>query len=261
MVDVFGIGPAQFETFLLVFVRVTIILALIPIFSARQIPKLVRFGLALIISFIISKTIPTIAPINGIGGLVVAAFAQAAVALVFGFTASLVFMGIQAAGEIVDLQIGFGSATLVNPLTNQQSTLVSQFEVAFATLLFLVTDSHHLLFEGLSGSFALVPLPYIVVSPTVLPAIAMFFGAAVAIVLKIAAPIGVAIFVTNVSLGLLARIAPHINVFVIGIPLQLSVGLTMLIVTIPLVGYVVPQLFGEIPRQLDTVLRGLSAAH
>ena len=230
MVDVFGIGPAQFETFLLVFVRVTIILALIPIFSARQIPKLVRFGLALIISFIISKTIPTIAPI------------------------------IQAAGEIVDLQIGFGSATLVNPLTNQQSTLVSQFEVAFATLLFLVTDSHHLLFEGLSGSFALVPLPYIVVSPTVLPAIAMFFGAAVAIVLKIAAPIGVAIFVTNVSLGLLARIAPHINVFVIGIPLQLSVGLTMLIVTIPLVGYV-PQLFGEIPRQLDTVLRGLSAAH
>ena len=74
------------------------------------------------------------------------------------------------------------------------------------------------------------------------------------------APIGVAIFVTNVSLGLLARIAPHINVFVIGLPLQLSVGLTMLIVTIPLVGYVVPQLFGEIPRQLDTVLRGFATA-
>jgi flagellar biosynthetic protein FliR len=87
-----------------------------------------------------------------------------------------------------------------------------------------------------------------------------FFTDALMIVFKIAAPVAVALFVTNVALGLMARVAPQMNVFVVGLPLQIGIGLIMLAVSLPLLGYVLPQLFSDVPHQLDAVLRGLAPA-
>jgi flagellar biosynthetic protein FliR len=260
VLDVFNITTAKFETFILVLIRVSVILFMLPVFNAPEIPRLVRFALGMFIAFAIFQTVPTIASLNGLGEFVAAILSQVLVAFVFGYVGYLVFMGIQFAGEVLDLQIGFAVSNIINPITQQQITVIGELELALATLIFLVTDSHLLMLQGIGGSFSLVPLPFAALGPSVVHSVGVFFGEAVLIVFKIAAPVSVALFVVNVGLGLMARVAPQMNVFVVGFPIQIGVGLIMLVVSMPLLGYVLPDLFSEVPRQLDTVMRGMVPA-
>jgi len=256
--DLFGLSQARFETLLLIFVRVSLMLALVPVFSGRQIPRLVRISLGLLIAFVVAHTVPTLTATLGLGDLVIAILSQAFVGLVFGFVAFLVFTGIQFAGEILDIQIGFAVVNIINPVTQAQVTIVGEFELALATILYLASDAHHYLLQGIAGSFTLLPLPYVSIVPILEHSLVSFFTQALFLIFQIAAPVAIALFITNVALGLMARVAPQMNVFVIGFPLQIGIGLTMLIVTMPLLGNVLPQIFAETPRQLDTVLREMA---
>lgn len=255
--NVFGMGTGQFETMLLVLVRVFAMLAMVPIFSQTQIPRLVRVGIALLLSFVIVKTIPAMPPLAGLGELTVAVLAQAFVGLVFGFVAFLLFTGIQFAGEIIDIQIGFAVVNIVNPLTSQNVTVIGEFQLALATLLYLALDAHHALIAGIAGSFMLVPLPFVGAPEIVAGDVMKFFTQSLFIVFQIAAPVAIALFLVNVTLGLMARVAPQMNVFIVGFPLQIGVGLVMIIVTMPLLGAVFPTLVDQSHRQMDIVLRAM----
>jgi flagellar biosynthetic protein FliR len=255
--DVFGLSTGQFESLILVLVRVSAMLALIPVFSQTQLPRLTRFGIGALLALIIARTLPPMAPLGGMGELVVAVLAQFFVGLVFGFVAFLLFTGIQFAGEVIDIQIGFAVVNVINPLTSQSVTVIGEFELALATLLYLAADAHHVLLAGIVGSFTLVPLPYVGAPELVAGDVVRFFSQALFIVFQIAAPVAVALFLVNVMLGLMARVAPQMNVFIVGFPIQISVGLVMLIVSLPLLGAVFPSLVDTSSRQLDTVLRAM----
>jgi flagellar biosynthetic protein FliR len=255
--DVFGLSAAQFEALLLVLVRVSAMLALVPVFSQTQLPRLTRFGIGALLALITVRTLPPMAPLGGVGDLVVAILAQFFVGLVFGFVAFLLFTGIQFAGEVIDIQIGFAVVNIVNPLTSQSVTVIGEFQLALATLLYLAVDAHHVLIAGIVGSFTLVPLPYAGAPELVAGDVVRFFAQALFIVFQIAAPVAVALFLVNVMLGLMARVAPQMNVFIVGFPIQISVGLVMLIVSMPLMGAVFPSLVDTQARQLDTVLRAM----
>ncbi|GAC1404465.1 MAG: flagellar biosynthetic protein FliR [Candidatus Velthaea sp.] len=256
--DLFGLSQVRFETLLLVLVRVSILLGLVPVFSGRQIPLLVRISLGLLISLIVARTVPTLPAALGLGELVMAVLSQMFIGLVFGFVAFLVFTGIQFAGEILDIQIGFAVVNIINPVTQQQVTIVGEFELALATLLYLVSDAYHYLLHGIAGSFALLPLPYATVAPILATSLVTFFTQALFLIFQIAAPVAIALFITNIALGLMARVAPQMNVFVVGFPLQIAIGLVMLIVSMPLLGNVLPAIFAETPRELDVVLREMA---
>lgn len=257
MLDVFGLSGAQFETFLLVFLRVTSMLYVFPVFSAPQIPTLVRLGFGLLVSFMLSRVVPPVHLSNGIYDLVIAAGSQVVLGMIVGFVASLVFTGIQFAGELIDLQIGFAVANVINPQTQQNITIIGEFQLAIATLVFLATDSHHFLIQGIAGSFNLVPLPYISLDPSVAGNVTLFFTQAFLIVFRIAAPVVGALFLTNIALAFMARVAPQMNVFVVGLPMQIGVGLIMMAISIPLMATVGPELFQTVAHQMDTVMRGL----
>ncbi|GAC1655962.1 MAG: flagellar biosynthetic protein FliR [Vulcanimicrobiaceae bacterium] len=260
MADVFGLTFGQFETLLLVMIRVTVIMSILPVFSAAQIPRLARIGLGLLITIVIYKTVPAIPTSLDLYSLVIAILSQVIVGLIFGFVSYLVFMGVQLAGEILDIQIGFAVANVINPLTQQSVTVIGEFELTIASLIYLISNSHHLLLQGIGGSFHLLALPYITLDPSVAGNVMLFFSSATLIIFKIAAPAAIALFITNIALGLMARVAPQMNVFVVGFPLQISVGLLMIAVSLPLLAFVIPQLYDQVPRQLDTVLRNLAPA-
>lgn len=258
MLDVFHLSQGQFETFLLIWLRVTTMLYVFPVFQASQIPTLVRIGLGMLVSFVIYHVVPVMQPVPDIGALVVAAISQVVLGLIVGFVAYLVFTGIQFAGEILDIQIGFAVANVINPATQQQVTVLGELELTLATLFFLISDSHLLFLQGIGGSFHLVALPYINLDPSVATGVVNFLEQAFLIVLKIAAPPAVALFVVNIALGLMARVAPQMNVFVVGFPLQIGVGLLMMAVSIPLLAYVAPQLYDQTAHQMDAVMRGMA---
>lgn len=251
----FNLGTAQWETLLLILVRVSAMLSLVPIISAKQVPLAVRFGLGLLLTYVISRFVPVIAPLDGLGALTVAVASQVFIGMVFGFVSFLVFTGIQFAGEILDTEVGFAVVNVVNPLTQQSVTILSEFELALASLLYLAVDAHHFLIEGIAGSFNLLPLPFIAVQPNLGMDMVGFFTQALLLVFQIGAPVILAVFTVNIGLALMARVAPQLNVFAVGFPLQIMVGLAMLIISMPLLGVVLPEVFQETPRQLDAVLR------
>lgn len=257
MLDIFGITSAQFVMFLLVFVRVSTMLFVFPVFSAPQIPLQVRFGLAALLSFLIFRSLPQIIPFTSLLGLLLAVLAQITLGAIVGYIASLVFAGIQFAGELIDLEIGYAIANVISPTTQQQVTIIGEFELALATLVFLATNSHLLLIGGIAGSFTLVPLPFIHIEPSLAANVVGILTQAFDIVFKIAAPAAIALFITNIALALMARVAPQMNVFVVGFPIQVTVGLITLAASIPLLGSVGPELFNNLARQMDTVMRSL----
>jgi flagellar biosynthetic protein FliR len=259
VVNLFGLTAGQFETFVLVLVRVSVILYMIPIFSSAQVNQLVRFGLGLAVAFVVYHVVPPIAPLDGLGPLTAAVMAQAFIGFVFGFVAYLVFVGIQFAGEVMDLQVGFSIVNVINPLTSQNVSVIGEFQLALGSLLYLISNAHHFLFQGLAGSFNLLPLPYISVQPQLETNLMAFFSQAFFMVFQIAAPVGIALFLTNVGLALMTRVAPQLNVFAVGFPLQIMIGLTMIIISLPLLENVLPQVFSQTPRELDSVLRAMRA--
>jgi flagellar biosynthetic protein FliR len=256
-VHLFGLTPQQFETFLLIFIRISSMFFLFPVFSSRQVPMQVRLGLSGLISFIIFRVEPAPHLTGGAFELIAGGSAQVLIGVIVGFVASLLFTGIQFAGELIDIQIGFAIANVINPQTQQNITIIGELQLTLATLVYLATNSHYFLIQGVAGSFNLLPLPYINLDPSVAGNLALFFGQSFLIVFKIAAPVVVALFLTNVALAFMARVAPQMNVFIIGLPIQVSVGLTLLAISLPLLGSVGPEVFSDVSGQIDSVLRGL----
>ena len=232
-------------------------LMIFPIFSGPQVPTQLRLGFGLVISFLLYHLIPIVHLSNGLFDLAVAAASQVVLGVIVGYVASLVFAGVQFAGELIDLQIGFAVANVLNPQTQQNITIIGEFQLAIATLVFLVTNSHYFLIQGIAGSFNLVPLPYIHLDPSVGGNVVLFFTQAFLVVFKIAAPSVFALLITNVALAFMAKVAPQMNVFVIGLPIQVSVGLVMMAVSIPLIGSVGPELFQNVAQQMDATMRGM----
>lgn len=253
----FGLTNEQFEAMLLIFARITAMFFVFPVFSSPQVPGQVRLGLSALMTFIVFHAIPQPhLQVNGFE-LVVGAMAQILIGVIIGFVTSLVFTGISFAGELIDLQIGFAIANVINPQTQQNITIIGELELALATLFFIATDSHFYLIQGIAGSFNLVPIPYINLDPAVAGNLALFFAQSFLIVFRIAAPVVVALFLTNVALAFMARVAPQMNVFVVGLPIQIAVGLTMMIISLPLLAAVGPELFQNMSLQMDAIMRGL----
>ncbi len=258
-VNLFGLTGGQFETFVLVLVRVSVILVMIPIFQSAQVNVRVRFGLGMAITFVVWHVVPPIHQLDGIGAMTAAVFSQAFIGFVFGFIAFLVFVGIQFAGEVMDLQVGFSIVNVINPLTSQNVSIIGEFQLALGSLIYLTANAHHYLFQGLAGSFNLVPLPFVAMPSLLETDVMTFFVHSFFMVFQIAGPIGIALFLTNIGLALMARVAPQLNVFAVGFPLQIMIGLTMMIISLPLLTNVLPQVFDETPRELDAVLRAMKA--
>jgi len=258
--NVFGLTPGTFETFLLVFVRTAVTLALIPVIGGPQIPMQAKIALAGTIAYLVFKTVGVIAPLPSVFALANAVVAQALIGVLIGYVAFLVFMAVQFAGEILDLQVGFSIVNIINPMTQQQVSVIGQFELVIASLIYLLTDSHLLLIAGLSDSFKTAPLPYVTLTGGMQQDLGVFIAQSFLLAVKIAAPVAAALFVTNLALGLMARVAPQINVFVVGFPLQIGVGIIMVAVSLPLLGVLLPPALAGIPQQVQTTLKTMTAA-
>ncbi len=257
MPDVFGLTVAQLETFFFIFLRVSVMLSIFPIFSSVQIPRLARVGFGLLIAFVLYGSVPLMTPLTSFYDLLAATVSQALLGMIVGFVASLVFLGVQFAGEIIDIEIGFAVANIISPQTQQQVTVIGEFQLTIATLLFLISDAHHLLLQGISGSFNVLPLPYIALHPAIAGNVTIFLSSAISDIVKIAAPPAVALFLTNVALAFMARVAPQMNVFVVGFPIQVGIGLILIAVSLPILGDVMPQMFAQVPQQMNQIMQDL----
>ncbi len=257
-----SLTDAQLNAWLISFIwPLTRILGLImvaPVFGHRAVPGRVKIGLGVFIALIIAPALPPM-PDVGLGswhGLFILV-QQLLIGVAIGFIMRIVFAAVEAAGEIVGLQMGLGFASFFDPQSAGQTLVLARFFNMLAALVFLAVNAHLLLLGVLVESFQTLPISTQPLSAAGFFNVAAFGSTVFAVGLQLALPLITILLMTNLALGILTRSAPQLNIFAIGFPITLGVGLIVLDLTLP---FFAPQLEQMIQNGFDatsTVIRAL----
>lgn len=210
--------------FLLTVVRASAWLVVAPPFNSRAVPTTVKVALAVALSLPVAPRLASVAPAPELGPLIGAVLQQAVTGLVLGFLAQLLFAAVQAAGELVDLFSGFTIASVYDPLSNVSSTMFGRLQQLIAVTLLFALNGHLLLIRGFLSSYQAVPLTADLrgLARLFVHELGTFFVAA----LEIAAPLVAVLFLAELSMGLIGRAAPSLNVFSTSFPLKILLVLS-----------------------------------
>lgn len=219
-----------FATMFWPFVRMLALFSSAPILSNRAIPMRVRVLLALLITFVVAPNVTPPPPGADPFGLLLQ---QLLVGFVVGFSMRIVFAAIEYAGDVAGLQIGLGFAMFVDPTNSRQTPLIGSFLNLLAMLIFLSINGHLMLIASLVESFQVVPLAGPIGGGFDFLSIANWGAEMFRIGFTLALPIITAILLVNISLGVMARVAPQLSIFSVGFSLTLMVGLVMLYWLLP----------------------------
>lgn len=247
------------DVFLLAFVRLISFFIAAPLFGIRNVPNITKIGLAFILATIVINVKPleidqSSGEVIGYALLVIKEFL---VGWLIGFGANLAFSIITLAGQLIDYQIGFTMVNVFDPLSQIQLTITGNLYYYLLLLIMLVTNTHYYLIRALVDSFDLVPVGRAIMNPRLYDSVLNFYGDYFVIAIKIAAPMIGVMLVTNVVLGILARTAPQMNMFVVGLPFKLLAGLIILLITITIFPSVSDSIFNRMLDFVSTLIRGL----
>lgn len=222
---------------MLIFCRITSFFVVVPVFSSRNIPNSFKVGLAVFVSFIVFAGIGMNDPVPLDSQYVLLIMREFLVGIVLGFLVYLFFTVVQVAGSFMDIQIGFAIANVIDPMTGTSSPMLGNVKYMIAILLFISLDGHHYLLRAIFESYEWIPLQNDMFSRIYERQISDFlmqsFSKMFYIAFQLAAPVVAALFLTDLGLGLLTRVAPQFNVFVIGVPLKIVLGLIVLFLLFP----------------------------
>ena len=231
----------------LVFVRISGLLLVAPFFSQQTFSVRIRVLLAVVMAYAMTGIVASDLPpfvLNGFG-FMAAVGIEAFTGILLGFTAQFVFYAVQFAGEIIGYQMALGIAQIYDPLSGNSANPVGRLLSLAFMLVFVIIDGHHVLLRALATSFEVVPIGGAILQaggPLLLDWTADFFTTAI----RLAAPFIITILLIDVTLGIFARLVPQANLFMLSLPLKLSVGL--------LVCYFFMQnLFPLIPSLIDGI--------
>jgi flagellar biosynthesis protein FliR len=227
----------QLVGFILVLARVSPLFLLAPVFSSKMVPARARGVLAVAISFglaplalhgqKLSLDAMTLAGVLG---------KEILVGLAYAFALAAVFAAISVAGSLLDTALGFSYGSLVDPITGVQSTILAQLYSMVGVLIFIAIDGDHWMIEGLARTYQLVPIAKFPSIGALVggadQAFVSIFGSAI----ELAAPVMLAALLTDSALGLMARVMPQLNVFAVGFPAKIAIGLLVMGISLPFVG-------------------------
>ncbi len=217
------------QFFLLILVRVSSVIFAAPFFNNRSIPARVKAGFSVFLTFIMINTVDYSAvSYVGIIGYSILVIKEAIAGLIIGMGSGFCMYIISYAGSFIDMEIGLSMAMEFDPTTNIQSTITSNFLSYTFMLLFMVSDLHYFVIDALNDSYKLIPIGEANITGPLYQVMVKYMADYFIIGFRIALPIFACMIVINVILGILARIAPQMNMFVVGIQLKLFIGFVVL---------------------------------
>lgn len=229
------------------------VFAVAPLYGSRFVPVQVRIALGLCCGALLAPV--AVARFGGAGipdainpwvglaaspaGYVVRCVGEVVFGLGVGYLGLLFLSALQIAGQVMDTEVGFSMVNVLDPQFGVQLPLLGSLFNALGVLVFLSLDGHLLLLRAITDSVKLIPLGGVGMPPGTGDILIRAFAGTFVTALKIAAPVLAALFLTNVALGIVARTVPQMNVFVVGLPLRVAVGLGVLVVSLPFAATVI----------------------
>jgi flagellar biosynthetic protein FliR len=248
------IAPALLSGYLLALVRAAAWVFVCPPFGTRSVPTVVKVGLAAALALAVGPHLADQAVPLEVAPLLGAAALQVAAGLALGFLGVLLFATFSFAGGLIDLVSGYSVAQLFDPANLEPVSIFGQFYGVLATTLLFAIDGHLLLVRGFLTSFTAAPLTHLstdTLANLLTGDITLFFVSA----LEIAAPLLAALFLAEAALGLLARAAPQMNIFQLGLPVKILVTLTLAGLALPLLPDAVSGMATAVVRQSLQLIR------
>jgi flagellar biosynthetic protein FliR len=252
------LSTEQVEAFILVLLRVSDIIVTIPVISDVSVPARFKAALsiltALIIFPIVLPKIPQ--PTNYYMLILIYRMTgEVMIGLIIGFSARLIFAGIQMAGDIVGFQMGLSIANIIDPMTSEQVSIITELQYLIAMLVFLAVDAHHFFFSAIIQSYSIInPLAFHF-SGQLMQYIFDFSKDMFVVAVKLGAPLIAVMLFTSIGLGIVARTVPQINVFIVGMPLQIAIGLIFIGITAPIFIQLTQSFFNSFEFKIVNLLR------
>lgn len=225
-----------FGTCLLAFVRIVLIFRQAPILGSNHMKNQVKIGLAALLALVAfpSLKIPDDFPTEP-RAYILCILSQIGVGLAIGFVSYLVMAAAQFGGEMMDIQMGLSAAATMDPSSGGTSKLIMRLNFYFAMLLYLTTNGHHEFLRALYHSFDIIPVTTFNVNGDLIELFIRHTEDIFVIGLQIAAPPLAALFITQIAMGLVSKVAPQMNVFMLSFPMNIGVGMMMLSVGLPVI--------------------------
>jgi flagellar biosynthetic protein FliR len=248
-------GGESVTAFFLVLARVSPLFIIAPLFSAKQLPKQVRgivaVGLAIGLAGVAShgQHIPT-APLD-VAGLVVE---QVLVGVLLSFTVAAVMAAVQTAGGLADITSGFSFGATVDPINGNPGGVFSELYALVGVMLFIAIGGDAWILHGLARTFTLVPLtaaPHLGSLATAAEtAVSSLFVSAI----EVAAPVVLALLITDVAFGMVSRVVPQLNVFAVAFPMKVGVALLVVAASLPFLGgWISDQMYTSVATALHAL--------
>jgi flagellar biosynthesis protein FliR len=244
--------------FILVLARVSPLFLLAPPFSSTMVPLRARAIIAVAIAIGLSplalhgQAIPADAV-----KIVELALKEIVVGLGFALCIACLFAAVDAAGAMIDTQIGLNFGSLLNPVDNTQSGTMSQLYSMVAIIVFLVIDGEAWVIRGLSRTYELVPMLEFPSISKLTAAVSHAFIGILSAALEVAAPVLLALILTDVAFGVVSRVVPQLNIFAVGFPVKIIVGLLIVAAALPFLG---TWFYDQLQSSVETGLSGIGVS-
>lgn len=240
--------------FLLVAARTSAAMAVGPLAAWSGVPLPARVLLGLGIALALAPAAPTAIPASQLHLGPVELVQELVLGLLLGVASTLLVSALQLVAGLIDFQAGFTFGMSIDPLAGHQTGPIERFLGAFAAVLFLNLNGHHLFLLALADWFRLVPVGG---TPRLADASSLtgFFAAIVVAALTMALPIVTLLLLTDVALAVLSRAAPQFNLFAVGLPVRVGVVLITLALLLPVTATQLGYLFDRLPDVLPILVR------
>lgn len=240
----------------LAFTRLSALFLMTPLFSVAQVPFRVRlvFLLALALVLVVGLQLVTPEVPASLVQFIAAVVHELLVGAALAFGIFAAFGAFLLGGRILDLQMGFGVANLIDPATNAQAPLIGTILNITAVMVFFLLDGHHMVIRGVAYSMAQVPLGQGLETLNI-QAIVYQFGQMFVFGLMLVAPAVFCLFMVDVGLAVAARTMPQVNIFIVGLPLKIFVGLVVLAASLSYLNPLINKIFMSIFQYWEAVLR------
>lgn len=241
----------NFDFFLLILVRITGFIYTAPFFSLKNMPAYVKIGLSVFITAIVFYSIPNNAPgYVGVIGFSVFLVKEVLAGVIMGLFANISYHIIAFAGQMIDMEIGFSMVNELDPISNIQTTITANYYGYFILLMMMVTNLHHYFLKAIIDSFQVIGVGEVTFNPGMYQLMVRFITEYFVTGFRIVLPVFAAILVVNTILAILSKIAPQMNMFVIGMQIKVLVGLIVLFVIVESIPSVADFIFNDMITML-----------
>lgn len=256
--NLFNAALYQLQIYMLEVIRISALFLTAPLIGSANIPTLVKISFAFLLGMLLYPVLDnTIALPSDTLSYLLLIFKQVLVGVIIGYSAYIIFAAIQLSGQIIDLQMGFGIVNVIDPISNTQVSILGQFQFILGMLIFLAINGHHMLFQAVADSFRFVPLVSAGITEATAGKLADLFYSLFVIAFKIAGPATLALVLTNVTLGLIARTIPQMNVFIVGLPLNILVGIAAVLISLPILVNLFNTLLGAMWDDIYYIIKSM----